>query len=82
MADPDHPGREQGRQEEGDVDGYTTGQLPMFWSSLPGLKRIVRPGGNAHFLAGPRIAADSALPRFHLENPEPAWLEVKEIELK
>ena len=58
MVDAKHSRRDDRHQEQQDVqpppvlepaegwqEGRVNGQPPMFWRSLPGLKRMVRPGG-------------------------------------
>ena len=42
-------------------DGDRLGQVPMSWRSLPGLNRMVRPGGIRTSLPGARVTADAPL---------------------
>ena len=59
-----------------DLDGSGRARLlPEVLEVLAGLEADRASGGDLHFLARPRVAADSALARLDLEDAEPPQLD-------
>src|SRR2546423_14485752 len=61
------------------LEGYSDPGCPVCLADVlqifAGFEPDRAPGRNADFLAGPRVAADAALARLHLEDPESAQLD-------
>src|SRR5262247_175804 len=55
-------------------DGETALNLPDILKVFAGLEANRAPGRDAHFFAGPWVAADAALARLHLKHAEAAQL--------